>query len=80
MLSQLIAGGYSPLAGEGRDPGGQWHAEPSVLVAGIGRREARAMGRRFGQLAILVGHAGLPARLVASGLRPDRSLGTVERL
>jgi hypothetical protein len=72
LVDQLLADGYSPLAGEGRDPLGKWPAEPSVLVPNIGRREARKIGRDYGQLAILVGHAGFPARLVASGLTADR--------
>jgi hypothetical protein len=76
LVEELVAAGYSTLRGEGRDPTGEWTAEPSLLVLGIGRREARAFGRQFGQLAIVTGYAGFPARLVASGLSP----GTPEAL
>jgi hypothetical protein len=72
LREQLVAAGYHTLPGEGRDPAGEWPSEASVLVIGIGTREARAFGRRFGQLAILAGQAGFAARLVASGLAPDR--------
>jgi hypothetical protein len=70
LLRRLAAAGYRCLPGEGRDPGGKWPAEASVLVAGISRSQARAFGRQFGQLAIVAGHNGFPARLVASGLSP----------
>ncbi len=72
MIELIFAAGYSPLEGEGRDPQGLWPAEPSVLIPGIGRREAREIGRRFGQLTIVVGHRGFPARLISSGLKADR--------
>lgn len=41
------------LAGEGRDPDGRWSAEPSVLVLGISRPDAEALGRRLEQNAIV---------------------------
>ena len=44
---------YPYLEGEGRDPGGRWTPEPSLLVLGIGRPEAEALGRRFEQNAIV---------------------------
>ena len=43
----------------------RWPAEPSILILGIESEAARALGRQFGQLAIVVGAAGQPARLVA---------------
>lgn len=79
LHGQLVAAGYHTLPGEGRDPAGEWPSEASVLVIGIGTREARAFGRRFGQLAILAGQARFAARLVASGLAPDRVRNTDTR-
>jgi hypothetical protein len=73
LLDQVRAARYAPLEGEGRDPAGHWTPERSLLVPGIGRREAREIGRRFGQLAIVVGHRGFAARLVPCGLPADRS-------
>jgi hypothetical protein len=42
-----------------------WPPEPSLLILGISPDEARALGREFGQLAIVVGRRDHPARLVA---------------
>jgi len=44
---------YRVYQGEGRDPEGQWRAEPSVLIMGIPRAEAEALGRRLEQNAIV---------------------------
>lgn len=50
----LTAGGkYRVLHGEGRDPEGKWTTEPSVLILGIPRAEAEALGRRLEQNAIV---------------------------
>jgi uncharacterized protein len=50
--------------GEGRDPQGRWSAEPSLLVIGIPRREAEALGRKFEQNAIVFVEKGGAAELV----------------
>ena len=42
-----------------------WPPEPSLLVLGMSPEEARSVGRQFGQLAVVVGRRGEPARLVA---------------
>jgi uncharacterized protein len=55
---------YPFLASEGRDPGGRWIAEPSVLVLGIPRAEAEALGRRFAQNAIVYVERGAAPELV----------------
>lgn len=39
--------------GEGKDPGGLWPSEKSLLAAGIERSEAEMLARRYGQYAIL---------------------------
>src|SRR5262247_2216821 len=52
------------LPGEGRDPAGRWRAEPSVLLLGISRAEAEALGRRLEQNAIVFVKKGHPAELV----------------
>jgi hypothetical protein len=57
--------GLAFLEGEGIGADADWPAEPSILILGIESDDARALGRQFGQLAILVGRAGQPARLVA---------------
>ncbi len=44
---------YRFYRGERRDPEGKWTAEPSVLIMGIPRDEAEALGRRLEQNAIV---------------------------
>ena len=50
--------------GEGRGDDGAWPPEPSFLVLGLERRDGVALGRRFGQRAIVVGALGGRAELV----------------
>src|SRR5262245_9297562 len=52
------------LSGEGRDPAGRWIAEPSVLVLGVSRAEAEALGRRLQQNAIVFVEKGGAPELV----------------
>lgn len=47
---------YMNLHGRGTDPSGAWPGEASVLVLGMSEAEARELGTRFGQNALL--HAG----------------------
>jgi len=56
---------YRHCAGEGRDPQGLWTPEPSVLVVGIGRADAEALGRALGQNAIVFIEKGRAPELVA---------------
>jgi hypothetical protein len=50
--------------GEGRGEDDTWPPEASFLVLGLSRRDAIALGRRFGQRAIVVGERGARAELV----------------
>jgi hypothetical protein len=50
--------------GEGRDPEGKWSAEPSVLIVGIPRAEAEALGRTLEQNAIVWIEKGKAPELV----------------
>jgi uncharacterized protein len=52
------------LPGQGRDPEGRWRPEPSVLVLGIARAEAEALGRRLEQNAIVFVERGAAPELV----------------
>ncbi|AKS41559.1 DUF3293 domain-containing protein [Wenzhouxiangella marina] len=62
----LDALGHLPcMPGQGEDPSGRWPAEASVLVAGLDPDEARALGLKFGQAAVVhIGHDAIP-RLLA---------------
>jgi putative PIN family toxin of toxin-antitoxin system len=61
---------WPSLPGEGRDPAGRWGAEPSVLLLGITRAEALALGRRLEQNAIAFCERGAAPELVLA--RPMR--------
>jgi len=52
------------LPGEGRDPEGRWRPEPSVLVLGMTRVDAEALGRRLEQNAIVFVEKGRAPELV----------------
>jgi hypothetical protein len=58
------AAGYPNYRGEGRDSDGRWPAEPSLLVLGISRENAGALGRLFGQNAIVFIERGCAPELV----------------
>lgn len=51
------------LPGEGIGSTGDWPAEPSYLVAGLPQKDAVALGKRFGQIAVVGGMADGPAEL-----------------
>lgn len=53
------------LPGEGVDPTGVWPAEPSILVLGIERDEALALGRKYRQNAIVVANQEGKTELLA---------------
>lgn len=55
--------GYPFYRGEGRDAGGRW-AEPSLLVVGIPRGEAEALGRACRQNAIVYAEKAAAPELV----------------
>ena len=56
--------GYVCYAGEGRDPRGRWEAEPSMLIVGISRADAEAVGRVFEQNAVVFVEKGGAPELV----------------
>ena len=64
LLSDLERMGLDWIAGEGRDPSGEWPGEPSVLVLGITCQQAFELGRAYEQNALIWCDAGQPAALV----------------
>ncbi len=64
LRSQLCGLSYRIYHGDGRDPQGVWNAEPSVLIIGIPRAEAEALGRRLEQNAIVFIEKGKAPELV----------------
>ena len=55
---------FEAFEGYGEPTNPNWMPERSLLVFGISASEAVAMGRRYGQIAIVVGELGQTARLV----------------
>jgi hypothetical protein len=56
------------FCGEGVGDDGRWPPEPSILILGIARADAVALGQRFGQRAIVYGETGgSPELLSCSG-------------
>ena len=64
-IAEIVrARGLRAIPGEGRGDGGDWPAEPSLLVLGMEELDAITLGRMFDQHAIVVGSRGSPPRLV----------------
>src|SRR6185369_5009065 len=53
MNTLLSATRYARFVGEGRDPQGNWPPEAGVLIAGMPRAEAEALGRSLEHNAIV---------------------------
>jgi hypothetical protein len=64
LVETLTEAGYRCFEGEGRDPQRRWTPERSALVAGISRTDAEAVGRAFGQNAIVFVEKGRAPELV----------------
>lgn len=64
LIAQIERKSFPYLNGCGRGYEGDWPPEPSVLVLGIGRDDAKALGSQFRQLAIVVGQYGGTSELL----------------
>lgn len=53
LKSDVAAGGWGFLSGEGVGADGDWAPEPSILVLGISFEAACGLGRQYGQNAIV---------------------------
>jgi hypothetical protein len=53
FLESLRETSYTCYEGEGRDPSGEWPAEPSLLIVGISRPAAEVLGEKLEQNAIV---------------------------
>jgi hypothetical protein len=67
LVETQTKAGYACFEGEGRDPQGRWTPERSALVVGIPRADAEAVGRAFGQNAIVFVERGRAPELVMLG-------------
>src|SRR4051794_30904000 len=66
---------YRWLAGEGIGEDPAWTPEKSLFILDISRGKAVALGRQFGQLAVVVGRRGEPALLVSCASAPPPDAG-----
>lgn len=64
LRSALVRRGHALFEGIGRHPGGGWPGEASFLILGLELAEAMALGREWGQRAILSAGADAIPRLV----------------
>jgi hypothetical protein len=62
LLAQVKGLGKPVFSGRGEADDGDW-CEPSILVVGMAEAGAVALGRAFGQNAVVVGRAGAAAEL-----------------
>lgn len=67
LEAELRRAGFAPVAGTGQDPAGRWPGEPSLLVPGLGRDAALALGRHYDQHAVLWMRRGGPVELAWVG-------------
>jgi hypothetical protein len=67
LVQTQTQAGYACFEGEGRDPQGRWTPERSALVVGIPRQDAEAVGRAFGQNAIVFVERGRAPELIVLG-------------
>ncbi|GAA5785080.1 DUF3293 domain-containing protein [Chitiniphilus shinanonensis] len=63
LIDAVRAAGWGCFEGAGEPAAGDWAAEPSLLILGIGRDEALALGCRFEQNAVVLGRLGGVAEL-----------------
>lgn len=66
LRERLRADGYRFYAGAGIGMSPGYDPEASLFVPGLAEADAVALGRHFGQNAVLVVESGRPSRLVAS--------------
>jgi len=64
LQAEVAAAGYTWMAGEGRDPAGEWQAEQSLLVLGITRETAVGLAGAYGQNACVFCELHEPAVLL----------------
>lgn len=64
LLARLAALGFRCWPGIGIDPAGEWPGEVSALIFGIAADQARELGRRYAQNAIVQAEADAVPRLI----------------
>ena len=70
LEADVRARGYEAFAGEGVGDDGAWPAEASLLILGIARDEATALGHAHAQRAVVWGGVGESALLLICSPHP----------
>ena len=70
LEADVRARGYEVFPGEGVGDDGEWPAEASLLILGIARDEATALGHAHAQRAVVWGDVGEPALLLVCSQHP----------
>ncbi|MEQ8790844.1 MAG: DUF3293 domain-containing protein [Pirellulaceae bacterium] len=70
LKGDVAAMGYAFFEGEGVPESGDWEPEQSLLILGIPCDDAKQLGRKYGQNAIVAGRRSEPAALVICGEEP----------
>lgn len=65
LCATLQGLGWGGRPAQGEDPQGRWPVEPMYWVAGLDCEAARALGRRFGQYAVVCAGVDAVPRLAA---------------
>jgi hypothetical protein len=78
LRTEIQASGLRCVHGAGFDPSGRWQPEPSLLVVGISLDDARELGARYGQNAIVwCGADAIPQLVLLQPAEdPSESVGT----
>ena len=69
----MSARGYEAFPGEGVGDDGEWPAEASLLILGMSRAEATALGHAHAQRAVVWGGVGESALLLICSQHPAES-------
>lgn len=81
LLAAVREAGLRSLGGRGVPADRSWQPEESLMVFDISKEDALSLGRMFGQLALVTGRCGAPARLVWCRPRiPERVVSDLCRL
>jgi hypothetical protein len=70
LEADVRARGYEAFPGEGVGDDGEWSPEASLLILGMPRAEATALGHAYAQRAVVWGDVGEPALLVICSPHP----------
>jgi hypothetical protein len=74
LEADVAARGYEAFPGEGVGDDGEWPPEASLLILGMPRDVAAALGRAHAQRAVVWGGLGEPALLLVCSPHPSDAL------